>query len=86
MSCREIPGSNVAASQKVERPVFAAVGCLELVTQAELPLVLQFQPGDGLTQRTSVLADHTQSGSCGHEWGQWVRQSLRQVLSTSVNI
>lgn len=53
--------SNVAAGQKVERPVFAAVGRLELVSEPELPLVLQLQANDGLTQRVSVLTDHTQS-------------------------
>lgn len=44
-----VSDSNVAASQKVEGPVLAAVGCLKLVPQTELPLVLQFQPDDGLT-------------------------------------
>lgn len=52
-------GSNMAASQKVKGPVLAAVGCLELVPQAELPLVLQLKPDDGLAKGTSVLANHT---------------------------
>lgn len=55
----------MAAGQKVEGAVLAAVGCLKLVPQAELPLVLQLQSDDGLTQGTSVLADHTESGTCG---------------------
>lgn len=59
--------SNVAASQKVEGPVLAAVGCLKLITQTELPLVLQFQPDNGLTQGTSILADHAESGTCGYD-------------------
>lgn len=60
-------GSNVAAGQKEERPVLAAVGRLELVPEAELPLVLQLQSDDGLTQGASVLADHTEGGACGQE-------------------
>lgn len=40
--------SDVTASEEVKRPVLAAVGCLKLVSQTELPLVLQLQPGDGL--------------------------------------
>ena len=59
----------MAASQKVEGPVLTAVGRLKLVTQAELPLVLQLQSDDGLTQGTSVLADHTESGACGNNQG-----------------
>lgn len=55
----------MAAGQKVEGPVLAAVGCLKLVPQAELPLVLQLQSDDGLAQGISVLADHTESGACG---------------------
>lgn len=62
--------SNVAAGQKVEGPVLAAVGRLKLVAQAELPLVLQLQPDDGLTQGASVLADHAESGTCGHHEGK----------------
>lgn len=57
----------MAAGQKEERPVLAAVGRLELVPQAELPLVLQLQPDDGLTQGASVLADHAQGGTCGYK-------------------
>lgn len=41
--------SDVTAGEEVERPVLAAVGCLKLIPQTELPLVLQLQPGDGLT-------------------------------------
>lgn len=44
-----VSDSNVAAGQKVEGPVLAAVGCLKLIPQAELPLVLQLQSDDGLT-------------------------------------
>ena len=57
----------MSASQKVEGPALTAVGCLELVPQAELPLVLQLQPDDGLTQGASVLADHAESGACGRD-------------------
>ena len=60
----------MAASQKVEGPVLTAVGRLKLIAQPELPLVLQLQSDDGLTQRTSVLADHTEGGTCGHDRGQ----------------
>ena len=62
-----VSGSNMAASQKVEGPVLTAVGGLKLVPQAELPLVLQLQSDDGLTQGAPVLADHAESGACGHE-------------------
>lgn len=55
----------MAAGQKVERPILAAVGRLKLVPQAELPFVLQLQSGDGLTQGTAVLTDHTEGGTCG---------------------
>ena len=58
--------SDVAAGEEVERAVLATVGRLELVPQAELPLVLQLQPDDGLPQGAPVLADHTQRGACGH--------------------
>lgn len=60
----------MATSQKVEGPILAAVGRLKLVPQAELPLVLQLQSHDGLTQGTSVLADHAEGGTCGHEHRQ----------------
>lgn len=66
---REVVGSNVAAGQKVEGPVLAAVGRLKLVPQAELPLVLQLEADDGLTQGAPILADHTESGACGHDQG-----------------
>lgn len=66
---RDASGSNVSASQKVEGPALTAVGCLKLVPQAELPLVLQLQSDDGLTQGTSVLADHAESGACGRDQG-----------------
>lgn len=53
----------MAASQKVEWSVLAAVSRLKLIPQAELPLILQLQPGDGLTEGTSVLADNAESGT-----------------------
>lgn len=59
----------MASCEKVEGPVFAAVGCLELIPQTKLPLVLQLQPYDGLTQRVTVLADHTQRGTYGQGQG-----------------
>ena len=62
-------GSNMAAGQEVERPVLAAVGCLKLVAQPELPLVLQLEPDDGLTQGIPVLTDHTEGGTCGRKPG-----------------
>lgn len=58
---------NVTSCQKIEGPVFAAVGRLKLIPQAELPLVLQLQPDDGLTQGTAILADHTEGGAWGCE-------------------
>lgn len=60
----------MAACQKVEGPVLTAVGCLKLIPQTELPLILQLQADDGLTQGTSVLADHTESGTYGHDNGK----------------
>lgn len=59
----------MAAGQKVERPIFAAVGRLKLVAQAELPLVLQLQADDGLTQGASVLTDHAEGGTCRRNQG-----------------
>lgn len=53
----------MAASQKVEGPILAAVGCLKLVPQAELPLILKLQSDNGLAQGTSVLADNTERGT-----------------------
>lgn len=53
----------MAAGQKVEGPILAAVGRLKLVPQAELPFVLQLQSGNGLTQGTAVLTDHTEGGT-----------------------
>lgn len=41
--------SDVTTGEEVKRPVLAAVGCLKLIPQTELPLVLQLQPNDGLT-------------------------------------
>lgn len=67
---RGVSGSNMAAGQKVEGPVLTAVGCLKLVPQSELPLILQLQANDGLTQGASVLADHTECGTCGHNQGK----------------
>lgn len=58
-----VSGLNMASGEKVEGAVLAAVGRLELIPQAELPLVLQLQPHDGLTQRVTVPADHTQCGT-----------------------
>lgn len=63
--CVSVASSNVTSRQKVEGPVLAAVGCLKLVPQAELPLVFQLQPDDGLAQGTSILADHAEGGACG---------------------
>lgn len=57
-------GSNVSTRQKVEWSILAAVGRLKLVPKAELPLVLQLQSDDGLTQGTSVLTDHAEGGAC----------------------
>lgn len=68
-SCRTLVGSNMAAGQEVEGPILAAVGRLKLVPQTKLPLVLQLQPDDGLTQGTSVLADHTEGGAWGRNQG-----------------
>lgn len=59
----------MAASQKVEGPILTAVGCLKLVPQPELPLILQFQSDNGLSKRTPVLADHTESGTCEQTTG-----------------
>ena len=80
-------GSNMAASQKVEGPILGAVGCLKLIPQAELPLILQLQSNDGLTQGTSVLADHTERGTCGHDWSQNLAgrsQSVNQNYNISL--
>lgn len=60
-----VTGSNMAASQKVEGPILTAVGSLKLVPQPKLPLVLQLQSHDGLTEGAPVLADHTEGGTCG---------------------
>lgn len=57
--------SNMAAGQKVEGAILAAIGSLKFVPQPELPLVLQLQSDDGLTEGASVLADHTERGTCG---------------------
>ena len=53
----------MTSGEEVEGPVLAAVGRLELVAQAELPLVLQLQTHNGLPQGAAVLADHTEGGS-----------------------
>lgn len=53
----------MAASKKIERSVITAVGSLELIPQTELPLVLQLQANDGLSQRAPVLAYDTQRGT-----------------------
>lgn len=71
--------SNVTSRQKVEGPVLAAVGRLELIPQAELPLVLQLQPDDGLTQGTSILADHAEGGACGRD-GSKAKQTNKQKI------
>lgn len=65
-----VTGSNMAASQKVEGPILTAVGSLKLVPQPELPLVLQLQSDDGLTEGASVLADYTEGGTCEHSQSQ----------------
>lgn len=57
-------GSNVSTGQKVEGSILAAVGRLKFVPKAELPLVLQLQSDDGLTQGTSVLTNHAEGGAC----------------------
>lgn len=54
----------MAPGQKVEGSVLTAVGRLELVTEAELPLVFQLQTHNGLPQGAAVLADHTKRGTC----------------------
>lgn len=40
----------MASGKKIERFVITAVGSLELIPQAELPLILQLQADDGLSQ------------------------------------
>lgn len=54
----------MAACEEVEGAVLAAVGRLKLITQTKLPLVLQLQTHNSLTQRAAVLTDHTQRGAC----------------------
>ncbi|KAG7229256.1 hypothetical protein INR49_012913, partial [Caranx melampygus] len=75
-------GSYVAPGQKVEGPVLGAVGRLKLVAQPELPLVLQLQSDDGLTQGAPVLADHTEGGTCGHAFGNSLWLQLCRNLSS----
>lgn len=53
----------MTSGEKVERLVVAAVGGLELVPEAELPLVLQLQADNRLAQGASVLADDTQGST-----------------------
>lgn len=74
-----VTGSNMAASQKVEGPILTAVGSLKLVPQPKLPLVLQLQPHDSLTEGASVLADHTEGGTCG-------RSQSRNLNGTSDSV
>lgn len=72
-------GSDMASGQKVEGPVLATVGRLELIAQAELPLVLQLQPDNCLPQGAAVLADHTQRGTWGG--GQGVKGQMESGKS-----
>jgi len=53
----------MASGKKIERFVVTAVSSLELIPKAELPLVLQLQADDGLSQRAPVLAYDTQRGT-----------------------
>lgn len=50
------------ASEEEEGLVLFGVGRLELIAQAEPPLILQLQTHHRLTQGAAVGADHTQSG------------------------
>lgn len=59
----------MTSGEKVERLVVAAVGGLELVPEAELPLVLQLQADNYLAQGASVLADDTQGSTFRREQG-----------------
>lgn len=59
----------MTSSEKVEWLVIAAVGGLELVPEAELPLVLQLQADNCLAQGASVLADDTQGSTFRREQG-----------------
>lgn len=53
----------MAPGKKIEWFVVTAVSSLELIPKAELPLVLQLQADDGLSQRAPVLAYDTQRGT-----------------------
>lgn len=53
----------MASGKKIERFVVTAVSSLELIPKAELPLVLQLQADNGLSQRAPVLAYDTQRGT-----------------------
>lgn len=55
---------DMAACEEVEGTVLAAVGRLKLISQTKLPLILQLQTHNSLTQRAPVLTDHTQRGAC----------------------
>lgn len=77
--CVSAASSNVTSRQKVEGPVLAAVGCLKLIPQAELPLVLQLQPDDGLTQGTSILANHAEGGACGCDRSKKKKKKVRNA-------
>ena len=61
--------SYMTSGEKVERLVVAAVGGLELVPEAELPLVLQLQADNRLAQGASVLADDTQGSTFRRKQG-----------------
>lgn len=54
----------MAACEEVEGTVLAAVGRLKLISQTKLPLILQLQTHNSLTQGAPVLTDHTQRGAC----------------------
>lgn len=59
----EIWRLDMSSCEEVERTVLAAVGRLKLISQAKLPLILQLQTYNSLTQRAPVLTDHTQRGA-----------------------
>lgn len=54
----------MAACEEVEGTVLTAVGRLKLIPQTKLPLILQLQTHNSLTQRAPVLTDHAQCGAC----------------------
>ncbi len=66
MCCREMEMRrlDMASGEEVEGTVLAAVGRLKLIPQTKLPLILQLQTHNSLTQRAPVLTDHAQRGAC----------------------